>query len=90
MNLSFAPDIKEYLYSQSESYGMSVSAYLTMLVCNHRKESEAMATMGNMTQMIEKIESFIEQHGNLNLPSEIKASDVNVDSIAEVDTSVCN
>jgi hypothetical protein len=62
MNLSFAPDIKEYLQIQSEYYGMSVSAYLTMLVSNHRRETEAMSTMGNLGQLMDKMQKFLDSN----------------------------
>lgn len=58
MNLSFAPDIKDYLIIQSEAHGMSVSAYLTMLVCNYRQQMDAMSAMGGMSELINKIENL--------------------------------
>lgn len=63
MNLSFAPDIKEYLISQSELCGMSVSSFLTMLVCMYRKEQEdnvaALLNGGMLLDEIEKLRSMI-------------------------------
>lgn len=63
MNLSFAPDIKEYLVSQSETCGMSVSSFLTMLVCIYRKEQEdnaaALLNGSNLLEEIERLKKLI-------------------------------
>lgn len=63
MNLSFAPDIKEYLVSQSDACGMSVSSFLTMLVCIYRKEQEdntaALLNGGMLLKEIERLKSLI-------------------------------
>lgn len=57
MNLSFAPDIKEYLLSQSEACGMSVSSFLTMLVCIYRKEQEDnAAALLNSSMLLDELE----------------------------------
>ena len=57
MNLSFAPDIKEYLLSQSEACGMSVSSFLTMLVCIYRKEQEDnAAALLNGSMLLDELE----------------------------------
>jgi len=61
LNLSVSPDIIEYLQTQSIEYGMSISAYLTMLVCNHRKESQALESMQNMGGIMEKLEKLLEE-----------------------------
>lgn len=61
LNLSFAPEIIEYLQVQSTGFGMSISAYLTMLVCNHRKEDSALESMQNMGGMMEKLERLLEE-----------------------------
>lgn len=63
LNLSFSPDIIEYLQVQSKDFGMSISAYLTMLVCNHRKEDSALQSMQNMGGMMEKLEKLLEEKG---------------------------
>lgn len=63
LNLSFSPDIIDYLQEQSRDFGMSISAYLTMLVCNHRKESSALESMQNMGGIMEKLEKLLEEKG---------------------------
>lgn len=83
LNLSFTPDIIEYLQIESENYGMSISAYLTMLVSNNRKENFALESMQNMGGIMEQLEKLIEENKKINQPSEIKASDQNVVSIAQ-------
>lgn len=66
LNLSFAPDIIEYLQNESEEYGMSISAYLTMLVCNHRKESSALEGMQNMGEIMQKLDKILNENKNIN------------------------
>lgn len=83
LNLSFTPDIIEYLQTESENYGMSISAYLTMLVSNHRKENFALESMQNIGGIMEQLEKLLEENKKINQPSEIKASDTNVDPIAQ-------
>lgn len=61
LNLSFSPDIIDYLQVQSADYGMSISAYLTMLVCNHRKESSALEGMQNMGLIMDRLEEILNQ-----------------------------
>lgn len=61
LNLSFSPDIIEYLQVQSADYGMSISAYLTMLICNHRKEDTALASMQNIGGVMDRLEELLNQ-----------------------------
>ena len=64
LNLSVSPDIIEYLQIQSTEYGMSISAYLTMLVCNHRKESQALESMQNMGGIMQRLEELLNKQEN--------------------------
>ena len=66
LNLSFSPDIIDYLQVQAADYGMSISAYLTMLVCNHRKENTALESMQNIGGIMEKLEELLnKQESNI-------------------------
>lgn len=66
LNLSFSPDIIEYLQVQATDYGMSISAYLTMLVCNHRKENQALEGMQNIGGIMERLEELLnKQESNI-------------------------
>lgn len=57
MNLSFSPDIKEYLIWKSDQNGMSVSSFLTMLVCIYRKEEEDnQAAISNSDVLLREIQ----------------------------------
>ena len=57
MNLSFAPEIKEYLINQSDNCGMSVSSFLTMLVVIHRQQQEeTIAALANSNTLLKEIE----------------------------------
>ena len=62
---------------------MSISAYLTMLVSNHRKESFALESMQNIGGIMEQLEKLLEENKKINQPSEIRASDQNIASIAQ-------
>jgi len=58
LNLSFSPSVITYLQSESEAFGMSISAYLTMIVQQNRIQTQALNEMSNMKVYIEKLESM--------------------------------
>jgi len=79
MSVTMAPIVREYVVKASEDYGMSISAFITMCVQNYKVNNEALAEMS-------KVQSYFDQMrelGIVNQPSEIKASDENVVSIAQ-------
>lgn len=58
LNLSVAPEIKEYLDKQSIAFGMSISAYLTMLVSNYRMQTNSMAQLAELTETVKRLEKL--------------------------------
>lgn len=79
ISVSIAPVVREYVDKAAEEFGMSVSAFITMCIQNYKVNNEALAEMS-------KVQSYFDQMrelGLVNQPSEIKASDENVDSIAQ-------
>ena len=70
LNLSVTPEIKEYLDKQSIAFGMSISAYVTMLVSNYRQQVNSMAQLSEITETVKKLEKLAEQ--NIKIPSEIE------------------
>lgn len=79
ISVTMAPSVKEYVNKASEEFGMSISAFITMCVQNYKISNEAMSEMS-------KVQSYFDQMrelGIVNQPSEIKASDQNVVSIAQ-------
>lgn len=79
ISVSIAPVVREYVDKAAEEFGMSVSAFITMCIQNYKVNNEALAEMS-------KVQSYFDQMrelGIVNQPSEIKASDQNVVSIAQ-------
>lgn len=79
ISITMAPVVRDYVNKASEEYGMSVSAFITMCVQNYKVNNEALSEMS-------KVQSYFDQMrelGIVNQPSEIKASDQNVASIAQ-------
>lgn len=55
-NYSFSPEIKEYVDTQSEAFGMSQSGYLTMIIQQYRMQSQALSEMSKIQGYVEKFE----------------------------------
>lgn len=60
LNLTFAPAIKDYLDNQSEAFGMSISAYLTMIINQYRQQNEVLSEMAKMQGYLEQIKAVSE------------------------------
>lgn len=58
------PDIKEYAEDRALYYGMSLSAYITMLIANNRNQEQAMVSL---PQFMEQIKELKEQADILGL-----------------------
>lgn len=70
LNLSVTPEIKDYLDKQSIAFGMSISAYVTMLISNYRQQVNTMAQFADLSETVKRIEKLAEQ--NIKIPSEIE------------------
>jgi hypothetical protein len=61
LNLTVAPVIKEYLDTKSEEFGMSISAYLTMIVNQYKQQTEVLTEMAKMQGYLEQMKQIVDQ-----------------------------
>lgn len=54
LNCYVIPDIKKYLEEQSDAYGMSLSAYLTMIIQTYRQQSDSISMMNSLLLELKK------------------------------------
>lgn len=79
-NITIAPDIWEFIETQADSFGVSPSSCLAMIVGQYRQQMQALSEMSKFQGYLDQLKEM--QEKNINLPSEIKASDQNVAVIA--------
>lgn len=60
LNLSISPEVKDYLTSNSECFGMSVSAYITMIVQQYRQQAQALSEMSKIQGYIEQFQALVD------------------------------
>ena len=60
MNIYLVQELKDYVDTQARNFGLSTSAYMTMLIQNYRMQNDALASMNNVDEMIKKLESLRE------------------------------
>lgn len=58
MNIYLVQELKDYVDTQARNYGLSTSAYMTMIIQNYRMQNDALASMSNMDDMIKKLEQL--------------------------------
>ena len=58
MNIYLVQELKDYVDTQARNYGLSTSAYMTMIIQNYRMQNDALASMSNMDDMIMKLEQL--------------------------------
>lgn len=58
MNIYLVQELKDYVDTQARNFGLSTSAYMTMLIQNYRLQNEALASMSNVDEMIKKLEQL--------------------------------
>ena len=58
MNIYLVQELKDYVDIQARNYGLSTSAYMTMIIQNYRMQNDALASMSNMDDMIKKLEKL--------------------------------
>ena len=59
LNLSVAPEIRDYLSNEADNFGMSISAYITMLTNQSKQQAQALNAMGNMQELMDQLKSLI-------------------------------
>lgn len=58
MNIYLVQELKDYVDEQARNFGLSTSAYMTMIIQNYRLQNEALASMSNVDEMIKKLEQL--------------------------------
>lgn len=64
MNIYLVQELKDYVDTQARNFGLSTSAYMTMIIQNYRIQNDALASMSNVNDMIEKLEKLNDLSGN--------------------------
>lgn len=58
MNIYLVQELKDYVDTQARNFGLSTSAYMTMIIQNYRVQNDALASMSNVNDMIDKLEKL--------------------------------
>lgn len=58
LNLSITPEVKEYLIEQSNIMGMSSSAFITMLISQHKQQAQALSSVDLMKAMMSQMKEL--------------------------------
>lgn len=62
LTLSLATEIKEYLVNESENFGMSTSAFITMVVNQYRQQVQVLNEMSKMQGIINQMKELVEKN----------------------------
>lgn len=57
------PDIKDYAEDRASYYGMSLSAFVTMLIANNRNQEQAMVSLPQFMEQIKDLKEQAERLG---------------------------
>lgn len=57
MHIAVAPEVKKYIDDQAKSYGMNVSAYITMVVQQYKQQSSVIELMPQMLKTLSEQKS---------------------------------
>ena len=58
MNIYLVQELKDYVDTQARNFGLSTSAYMTMIIQNYRMQNDALANMNNVQDLIDKLENI--------------------------------
>lgn len=58
MNIYLVQELKDYVDTQARNFGLSTSAYMTMIIQNYRMQNDALSNMNNVQDLIEKLENI--------------------------------
>lgn len=66
MNIYLVQELKDYIDDQARNYGLSTSAYMTMIIQQHRLQTDALASIDNAKEIMRKMEElgFAEEKRN--------------------------
>lgn len=58
LNIYIIQELKDYVDEQARNYGMSTSAYMTMIIQQHRLQSDALASIETAKELMNKMEAM--------------------------------
>lgn len=58
MNIYLVQELKDYVDTQARNFGLSTSAYMTMIIQSYRMQNDALSSMSNVDDMIKKLETL--------------------------------
>lgn len=58
LNIYIIQELKDYVDEQARNYGMSTSAYMTMIIQQHRLQSNALASIETAKELMNKMEAM--------------------------------
>lgn len=62
VNLNLVPSIKEYIEKESIAFGMSNSAFVTLIINQYRQQTQVMSEMANMKAYLEQMKELIDKN----------------------------
>ena len=63
INVYLSSDLKEYVDSSAKNFGVSTSAFMTMIIQSYKQQSEAMKVMGDMGEILNRLEALDKKIG---------------------------
>ena len=58
MNIYLVQELKDYVDAQARNFGLSTSAYMTMIIQNYRTQNDALASVKNVEDIMNKLEKL--------------------------------
>lgn len=55
VNIYLAQHLKDYVDSKAKEFGLSTSAFMTMIIQQYKVQDEAVTAMGDMRQVLQKL-----------------------------------
>ena len=55
INVYLAQELKDYVDNSARQFGLSTSAFMTMIIQNYKQQNEAMKVMGDMGEVLTKL-----------------------------------
>lgn len=64
IQLYLSKNIKDYIDSQADEFGMSISAYVTMCINTYKQQNDAMVHMSKISEMLSDVDLNLELKNN--------------------------
>ena len=64
INVYLTQELKDYVDNSAKQFGVSTSAFMTMIIQNYKQQNEAMKAMGDMSQILTKLEALEKKISN--------------------------